>query len=634
MPDFVVKRVVSVSAPPKTDAGLTTNPTPATPEQLVIAALVAAAWLVIALLYLAGVAILVPPLLLVATAALLRGGRTVLDRVMLATGLLLGLTCLGALVFAVWPWGLHPVTAGGTAATALIVVAATTGRRPRLPRPGATDAIAGLAVAAVGAFVAWPLLRDGRTGRLALVMDGEDLSRHAALFDAIRHTGGYLFQRPGQGKILVYEGMVTYPQGEHVTAALLDGFLRSSASAQGSGAGMFDHYLVFVAAGYVLLAATLIWAAQWIGAGGLTPGRTAVLAGGIAALCTFGELLDLVRFGYPSQVLGLAEAVMLLTLLVRPVSRPRQQLLLVASLLAAVGFTYYLYLPPVGLAAILWLMRERRRHRPRRIPAVALAIAVTSAVPLAIGVLVAGQAGALLSVGSLKVGRAGLVILLCLVASGMLTGRGRRSGIWRSYALIFVPVAGFAVGMLAVQRLFGSGSGYYANKALFLVLALLLAGTGALALHLPRRPATRVHVRTASVLVAIVALIGGERAGDRADRLDATPSWLAGAGADQLGYAKVALGLPPGRPTVVIGDDPGYESYRLTLFISTLHRTSGAMAPATYRLGPTHAPGRLDTVVDRMPGPMRLLVLSPDAGRRAEALRDRHPSATIEIVTP
>ena len=340
---------MSVSAPPKTDT---------TPKQLVTAALVAAAWLVIALLYLGGVAFLVPPLLLIATAALLRGGRTVLDRLMLATGLLLGLTCLGALVFAVWPWGLHPVTAGGTAATTLIVAAARTGRRPRLPRLGATDAIAGLAVAAVGAVVAWPLLRDGRTGRLALVMDGEDLARHAALFDAIRHAGGYLFQHPAQGRTLVYEGMVSYPQGEHVTAALLDGFVRSSAAAHGTGAGMFDHYLAFVAAGYLLLAATLVWAAQWIGAGGLTPARMVPVAGGIAVLCAFGELLDLVRFGYPSQVLGLAEAVMLLTVLIRPVPRPRQQLLLVAALLAAVGFTYYLYLPPVGLAAILWLMRN------------------------------------------------------------------------------------------------------------------------------------------------------------------------------------------------------------------------------------------------------------------------------------
>ncbi|MDG6104588.1 hypothetical protein Daura_08435 [Dactylosporangium aurantiacum] len=616
---------MSVSAPPATDT---------TPKQLVTAGLVAAAWLVIALLYLAGVAVLVPPLLLIGTAALLRGGRTVLDRVMLATGLLLGLTCLGALVFAVWPWGLHPVTAGGTAATALIVTAARTGRRPRLPRPGATDAIAVAAVAAVGAVVAWPLLRDGRTGRLARVMDGEDLARHAALFDAIRRAGGYLFQHPAQGRTLVYEGMVTYPQGEHVTAALLDGFLRSSAAAHGTGAGMFDHYLAFVAAGYLLLAATLVWAAQWIGAGGLTPARTVPVAAGIAGLCAFGELLDLVRFGYPSQVLGLAEAVMLLSVLVRPVPRPRQQLLLVAALLAAVGFTYYLYLPPVGLAAILWLMRQRRRHRARRVPALALAIAVTSAVPLAIGVLVAGQAGALLSVGSLKVGREGLAVLVCLVASGMLTRRGRRSGIWRSYALVFVPVAGFAIGMLAVQRLFGSGSGYYANKALFLVLALLLAGTGALALHLPRRPVPHAQLRAASVLMAIVALIGGERASDGPARIEASTSWLAGAGADQRAYARAALALRPGRPTVVIGDDPGYDSYRLTLFISTLQRTSGPMAGATYHVGPINSPARLDAVVTRMPGPMRLLVLSEDARVRAEALRDRHPAASIEIVMP
>ncbi|MFF5226761.1 hypothetical protein [Dactylosporangium sp. NPDC000521] len=625
---------MSVSAPPKTDTLLPhTSPQPdATPKQLVTAALVAAAWLVIAVLYLAGVAYVVPPLLLVATAALLRGGRTVLDRMMFATGLLLGLTCLGALVFAVWPWGLHPVTAGGAAATALIVAAAKTGRRPRLPRFGPTDAIAAVAVAAAGAVVAWPLLRDGRTGRLALVMDGEDLARHAALFDAIRHAGGYLFQHPGQGKTLVYEGMVSYPQGSHLTAALLDGFARSSTVSMGTGTGMFDHYLAFVTGGYLLLVATLVWAAQWIGAGGLTPARTAVLAAGIAGLCAFGELLDLVRFGYPSQVLGLAEALMLLTVLVRPVPRPRQQLLLVAALLAAVGFTYYLYLPPVGLAAILWLMRERRNHRMRRIPALVLAIAVTSAVPLAIGVLVAGQAGALLSVGSLRVGRTGLAVLLCAVASGMLTRRGRGSRIWRSYVLTFVPVAGFAVGMLAVQRVFGSGSGYYANKALFLVLVLLLAGTGALALHLPRRPLSSPHLRAASVLMAVVALLGGERAGDQ--RLDTHRSWLAGASPEQLAYARAALTVAPGTPTVVIGDDPGYESYRLTLFISTLHRTSGEMAGATYHIGPINSPDRLDAVVVRMPGPMRLLALTDDAHTRAEALRHRHPSVPIDIVRP
>jgi hypothetical protein len=33
-----------------------------------------------------------------------------------------------------------------------------------------------------------------------------------------------------------------------------------------------------------------------------------------------------------------------------------------------------------------------------------------------------------------------------------------------------------------------------------------------------------------------------------------------------------------------------------------------------------------------MPGPMRLLALSDDAGARAEALRQRHPAVSIEIV--
>jgi hypothetical protein len=97
-------------------------------------------------------------------------------------------------------------------------------------------------------------------------------------------------------------------------------------------------------------------------------------------------------------------------------------------------------------------------------------------------------------------------------------------------------------------------------------------------------------------------------------------------------YARAALDLGPGRPTMMIGDDPGYESYRLTLLISMLQRTSGEMAGATYDVAPINSPDRLDAVVARMPGPMRLLVLTDDAGVRAEALRRRHPAASIEIV--
>ncbi|WP_426510734.1 hypothetical protein ACPPVO_08860 [Dactylosporangium sp. McL0621] len=161
--------------------------------QLRIPALVAAAWLLVTALYAARAAVVVPPLLLVATAALLRGGRGLLDRLMLAGAVLLGATCVDGLVFAFWPWGLHPVAVAGTAATALILLAAWSRRRPRLPRPRWSDAVALAAAGVVGLVAAWPVWHAGADRRLAIMLDGEDLARHAAVFDAIRRTGGYLF---------------------------------------------------------------------------------------------------------------------------------------------------------------------------------------------------------------------------------------------------------------------------------------------------------------------------------------------------------------------------------------------------------------------------------------------------------
>ncbi|TWH69244.1 hypothetical protein [Micromonospora olivasterospora] len=95
----------------------------------------AAAWLGPLLAYALGVAAVLPVVVLGLTAALLRGGRTLLDRLVLAGALLLGATCAAGLLFSAWPWGLHPVPVSGTALTVLLGVAAATGRRPRLPRP-------------------------------------------------------------------------------------------------------------------------------------------------------------------------------------------------------------------------------------------------------------------------------------------------------------------------------------------------------------------------------------------------------------------------------------------------------------------------------------------------------------------
>jgi len=138
MPDLLVMCGVSVLAPPQPiapPAPTTGRTAPANRAQLRVGGLVAAAWLGIVVVYAAGLALVLPPLLLLAVASLLRGGRTLLDRLMLATGLLLGLTCVAGLVFTIWPWGMHPVPVAGTAFTALILLAARHRRRPALPRP-------------------------------------------------------------------------------------------------------------------------------------------------------------------------------------------------------------------------------------------------------------------------------------------------------------------------------------------------------------------------------------------------------------------------------------------------------------------------------------------------------------------
>ncbi|GAA0722476.1 hypothetical protein Drose_08710 [Dactylosporangium roseum] len=624
-------------APPEPDAtpgesrDVQVTAGPGNRVQLRTAGLVTAAWVVVVAAYAAGVAAILPPLLVVAVAAVLRGGRTLLDRLMLAIGLLFGLTCVAGLVFAVWPWGLHPVAVAGTAFTVLIVAAAVTGRRPALPRPRIGDAIAAAAVGGVAAVLIRPVLRDGPAGRLARMLDGEDLARHTSVFDAIRRTGGYLFEQPEAAERLVYRGMVTYPQGSHLLAGLLDGFVRSSSGDLGSGTSMLTHYLAYVLGGYLLLTLALIWAAQWIGAAVLTPSRQLPVAAFVAGLCGFGPLLDMVRMGYPSQVAGLAAAVLLLALLVRPLAGARQQLVLVGLLLGAVGFTYYLYLPPVGLAVLVWLRRDRHRVlKHRAFAGVAAALAVVSAVPMATGVLLAGQGSVLFTAGAMGFDRTIMVVLGVVVGVSLLTRRARRSRVWRGYAMVFVPVAGFA-GAMAAAQWFASGSGgYYASKALFLLFALLIAGVGAVLLHLPPpEPGRSAVPRWSAAVLVFLLVVGGFTAGPGDRRYQLTRHW---AEARAVLETHARFTDDPVIPTVIVGDDEGYESYRMTLFLQTLQRTSGTMAAATYEHEPVSSPKRLDAVVARIPGSMRLVALSETAERRALAVRARHPELDIEVV--
>src|SRR5256885_10585849 len=122
---------------------LLTRETPATeapglvqPRRLVVVRLavaVACAWAVPVAAHLLAVDWILPPLVLLGVTSLLRSGRTLLDRMVVAFALLLGATCAAGLLISVWPCGLHPVPVARFAFTGLVGIAVALRRVPRGP---------------------------------------------------------------------------------------------------------------------------------------------------------------------------------------------------------------------------------------------------------------------------------------------------------------------------------------------------------------------------------------------------------------------------------------------------------------------------------------------------------------------
>lgn len=615
------------------------------------AAAVAAAWALSAIAYVANVAVLLPVLLLIATASLLRGGQTLLDRLMLALATLAGTVCAAGVVFSVWPFGLHPVAVSGTGFTVLVVIAALTGRSPNLPRPRISDAVSALPALALLGVLLKPMVLNDAVVRLALAIDGEDYSRHIAQFDAIRHVGGYLFMQ-SHPTDFVYQGMVNYPQGSHLWAALLDGFIRSSASEYGSGMSVVEHYMILVIAGYALLGLAVVWSAQWIARGGLTLGRLLVVSAFTIATVTTGDLFSLMTFGYPSEVAGLTMSVLLVAVLARPVVRPGQQLLTVGSLLIAIGFCYYLFLPAAGLATLIFVVRHRSRLAKYKVTVLITAVVAGgfAMTPPILGLTVGDQAGALTVTTGSKSSRDYLLALLCVVAAGLMAQRSRRSGVWRGYAWCLAATLTLTGSLYAVQKLAGEDSSYYGNKTLHLVIAVLVVGVGALASHLPapdrrrewsHRPRAWLTGAMPAALIAlsIVAahgLVRGDTPYRPAGKTTWTTVWLKGATtkratADVLLTLVERMPAKPGTVSYVITESP-YETWSLNLYLSAMQRTAGPVSKGLYNGIPLDKPGVQDAMINRITLPIRLIALSDRAYQTSLDLKRRHADRDIEVV--
>jgi hypothetical protein len=419
-------------------------------------AAVGAAWVVPVLSQLAHVDWLLPPLLLLATASLLRG-RYLLDRLVVAFALLFGGTCAAGLLLSVWPWHLAPVPASGVAFTALVVLAAVLRRAPTLPgRVRPVDAVP-LATGALSWLVLWWPRRDGLfSDRFAQAAEGGDRGAHFMLFDTIRAVGGYVFQHRVASAAEAAPGYQVYPQGGHFVAALLQNFLSSGAGRPATLASMAQ-FLRFDTATVVLLCAAMSWAINRI-AGSALSLRVALPAGVLASgLLLFGDLETIIKSGFWAELVCLGLLVVLFALLVRPLPATGEQVMTLAALNVAIAYTYYFALPVAVGGTLLWALCYRRRVRARWRLALttALVAAVLGAVPIVVNMswirANQGTVAALDAPGALDpVGGGVSLVLAGLVVAALLTGRRR-----------WTPVTQMLGGVVGVCALYLADVGYF-----------------------------------------------------------------------------------------------------------------------------------------------------------------------------
>ncbi|WP_433650941.1 hypothetical protein ACQP2C_31910 [Micromonospora zamorensis] len=605
-----------------------------------------AAWLVPVTAYALHLSWLLPPLVLLVTASLLRGGRTLLDRLMLALLLLIGATTVAGLLFTVWPWGLHPVPVGGTAFTVLILTTVLTGRRPTLPRPSWSDLPPVAATVAIVGYLAQPWLRAGTlAGRLSLLALGEDNFRHLAIVDVIGRVGGYVFLDPAVARDQLVSQLVRYPQGWHLTTALLDRHLGPSAS--------ITHYAWWCTAGFGLLVLTLLWAAQRLSAP-LHPLHRGVLTVVVGALILGSQLPRLLIAGYPSEVLGLTLVLALASLVARPLAGTREQLVLLGALLIGIGFTYYLFLPPAAVLALGWLISHRREvtHIRRTLLAVGLTTALLAPLPLLLGVLGAGQTEALDAKAGPELAEAWLALLglAPLVLLALAVQARRADPAWRRHLAAVLVAVGFAIALALANIATGAQPAYYFMKAAHFATVLAIAGAAALVRLLPApsgadrqqrvrstATATLVAALATATTVALCGLTGWQRSLLVVGEQTWTQVWVQQNVDKPSRVAAVCATAyhrypaQPGTVTLVL-DRGGYRGYFESLCLSALQGTTAQTERSIY-LPVFEEPKRTETILRRETGPVRLLVSDPAAQRYVDRLLAKDPQLRSRVTT-
>ncbi|GLZ77384.1 hypothetical protein Afil01_21910 [Actinorhabdospora filicis] len=568
----------------------------------------ALAWIVPVLAHLVHADVIVLVLLWLGTASLLRIGGTLVDRLVPALAVLAAGVMVFGLVTTVWPWGLAAIPVGGTTLSVLVLVAAVTGRTPRLPRRvlGSDLALLGGGLFAA-AVMALPAMRAKGFGDLAYVLAGGDRIRHANLFDAIVRLGGYPSMLPADGS--VEPAMLRqYPAGVHYFYAFIDSIV--TGGRHGSIFAELDRYWIYAVFGYTMFTVAVAWAARYVAGPQIAGPRRAFLVVAVTAFLSTGYYTVMIWSGYDAQIFSFVILAVLVAVLARAPRSATEWFVAIGLLSVGITFTYTLFVPlaAVGvLAALVTGWGRVKRHWKAAVACAVVFGGIALVQPVVWLVKDFKTDTQLQATGFIQPVPTLLLFGLSAVAGVGMWGVLRRSP--RLKVLLAMCAAGWA--MTAVMYLYttatmGSPTYYYHKMPQMLLVLLVIAAAPALAKI--RFRWRRPRVAAVALAVAAVLLVGAvpiakTRYNAAKHLLGSDTSWgqvwasgrIHSGMAAAFAYLDGRGLLTDGVPSVLLYTDSGVQNKQASLVMSMLNRNMGLVADNAYGVKGddivgTHAP--------------------------------------------
>ncbi len=637
-----------------------------------IGALLAAAWVLPVVTHLLRADVVLILVIVYLTGGLIRMGGTVLDRLMVTVGLLVGAAITAGLLFSFWPFGLNPVAVGGTALTVLLALGTALNRAPRWPRRVlGSDLVLVVAAGAASAVAFGPLWASGRGHKLAFSLLTGDRTRHFSLFDTIHRIGAYTFLQQDKARGIVDQGMLAvYPPGQHFTYALLDIFVTSRTD-PGSPTGELLRYEVYTCLGYGFFVLCVAWGARWVAGPALAGWRRTFMVSAIASFLSVGVMTTSIWCGWDPQIFGMGLFALLAACMLRPPASARLYIVLAAALTVAIFLTYELFAPFAAVMIVVSAIVYRKRWLPHwRLAAGAAAIAI----PASLSEFMAAKQGGLQSGAAVQTtgftvhfSTASLVIIAVLSVAGFaMRGARRRPSAW--VALICTALCGVAVLALgAYQEHTIHVTSYYFQKTVqaWVVLALVGVGTAG---HLLRRPALPRRGLVGAGL-GLVAMAAGFLVTDsfgrgtthfvyRQMKPGAHTTWaqvwwsgkyVIPSNRDAMDTLLAHGLLGDGQPTLVFWNDTWLENQNLTLALAVLNHDDGALSQQIYAVnnltdglgGPGDAPwtakqdqslAQVEDVLTRSSTPLRIIVGDSELADRLNQWHAANPVTGLKQV--